>query len=221
MLRLVRAVAVAIQALLDIILPRKERTVRTERYRLEDLPISPAEHEAFGISIATLMSYRETAVEDLVRAVKYDGSHHAAGLLAEVLAEYLREEIASTRSFSTRSILLIPLPLHPERKLERGFNQIEFIMEKLALEFHDGSLSRIGRDVLVRVRETNPQTHLSRAERLVNVKGAFVVSDMASTIDAHVFVIDDVTTTGATLAEAMRPLINLGVPVSALALAKA
>src|SRR3989344_3366746 len=214
MLRLVRAAAVAIQALLDVILPRKERIVRAERYELEDLPISPAEHEACGVPITTLMPYREKAVEDLIRAVKYDGSHHAAELLADVLAEYLREEIASIRSFSTRSILLIPLPLHPERRLERGFNQIEFIMEKLPPEFHDGFAARIGRDVLIRVRETKPQTHLTRTERLVNVKGAFAVSDMASVLDAHAFVIDDVTTTGATLAEAVRPLINLGVPVN-------
>lgn len=221
MLRLVRAVAVAIQALLDVILPRKERAVRTEVYVLEDIPVSPAEHEACGITITTLLSYREPIVEDLIRAVKYDASDHASRLLAEVLAEYLREEIASVRSFSTRSILLIPVPLHPERKIERGFNQIEFIIEKLPIEFHDGSLSRIGRDVLVRVRETKQQTHLSRAERLTNVKGAFAVSDLARAVDAHVFVIDDVTTTGATLAEAVRPLINLGVPTCALALAKA
>jgi len=221
MLRLVRAVAVAIQALLDVILPRKERVVRIEQYVLEDLSISPAEQEACGISITTLLSYREKAVEDLIRAVKYDGSHQAATLLAEVLAEYLREEIASLRSFSTRPILLIPLPLHPERRAARGFNQIEFIIEKLPIEFHDGSLSRIGRDVLVRVRETRQQTHLSRTERLTNVKGAFAVSDLASAVDAYAFVIDDVTTTGATLAEAVRPLTSLGVPTCALALARA
>lgn len=221
MVRLFRMVAVSIQAILDIVLPRKERAVRTESYSLADIPVSPSEHEACGIAITSLLSYREPIVEDLIRAVKYDGSHHASRLLAEVLAEYLREEIASIRSFSVRPVVLIPLPLHPERRLERGFNQIEFIMEKLPVEFHDGSAARISRDVLVRVRETPPQTHLSRAERLTNVKGAFAVSDMASVLDAHAFVIDDVTTTGATLAEAVRPLINLGVPVSALALARA
>jgi ComF family protein len=221
MRRLFMMVAVSIQLLLDLVLPRKERTVRTENYTLEDVEVSPAEHEACGIAITSLLSYRESAVEDLIRAVKYDGSHHAAGLLAGILAEYLREEVASIRSFSVRPVVLVPLPLHPNRQLERGFNQIEFIMDKLPAEFHDGSLAQIGRDVLLRVRETTQQTHLNRVERLRNVKGAFAVSNMTAVIGAHAFVIDDVTTTGATLAEATRPLASLGIPVNALALARA
>ena len=172
MRRLFMMVATSIQLLLDIVLPRKERTIRTEKYALEDIEVSPAEHEACGIAITSLLSYRETAVEDLIRAVKYDGSHHAAGLLADILAEYLREEVASIRSFSVRPVVLVPLPLHPNRLLERGFNQIEFIMDKLPVEFHDGSLAQIGRDVLLRVRETAQQTHLNRVERLLNVLAA-------------------------------------------------
>lgn len=221
MVRLFRMVALSIQALLDVVLPRKERVVRTESYHFEDIPVSPTEHEACSITITTLLSYREPIVEDLIRAVKYDGSHHAARLLAEVLAEYLREEIASIRAFSIRPIVLVPLPLHPRRRLERGFNQIEFIMEKLPAEFRDGSYARIGENVLMRVRETAPQTHLSRAERLVNVKGAFAVDDCTSVVDSHAFVIDDVTTSGATLAEATRSLMSLGIPVHALAFARA
>lgn len=221
MVRLFSMVAFSIQALLDIILPRKERTVRTESYNSEDIPVFPLEHEACNIAITTLLSYREPVVEDLIRAVKYDCSHHAARLLADVLAEYLREEIASIRAFSVRPVVLVPLPLHPNRHMERGFNQIEFIMEQLPMEFRDGSFARIGRDVLLRVRETKQQTHLVRAERLMNVKGAFAVSDFTAVLDSHAFVIDDVTTTGATLAEGVRPLLSLGIPVSALALARA
>ena len=221
MRRLFMMVAVSIQSLLDLVLPRTERTIRTENYTIEDVVVSPTAHEACGITITTLLSYRESIAEDLIRAVKYDGSHHAARVLAEILAEYLREEVASIRSFSIRPVVLVPLPLHPNRRLERGFNQIEFIMEKLPTEFRDGSFARIGRDVLLRVRETTQQTHLSRAERLLNVKGAFAVSDVTAVLDAHAFVIDDVTTTGATLAEAVRPLATLGIPVNALALARA
>ena len=145
MRRLFMRVAVSIQLLLDLVLPRTERTVRTENYALEDIVVSPTEHEASGIAITTLLSYRESIVEDLIRAVKYDGSHHAARLLADILAEYLREEVASIRSFSIRPVVLVPVPLHPNRQLERGFNQIEFIMEKLrvVLESRGGEQSEV------------------------------------------------------------------------------
>ncbi|MFZ2555465.1 MAG: hypothetical protein WAZ27_05290 [Minisyncoccia bacterium] len=221
MVRLLRAAASSIQALLDIVLPRKERVVRALQYSHEDLFVTPTEHTACGITITTLLSYREKPVEDCIRAVKYDRSTPAAKLLAEVLTEYLREEIAQLHSFSTKTVFLIPIPLHRKRYSERGFNQIELICAHLPDEFRDGSLARIGTDILMRVRETESQTRLSRTERLMNVKGAFVVSHVDTVLNTHVILIDDVTTTGATLAEAARPLLNLEIPVSALALARA
>lgn len=221
MFGLFQRVAVFIQASLDVVLPRNERVVRVETYSIDDLIVSPSLHEASGIAITTLLSYRDQAVQDLIRAVKYNGSPHAARLLADVLAEYLREEIAAIRSFSVKPIVLIPVPLHPTREKERGFNQIMLILQELPHEFHDGSLARIARDALSRIRETESQTHLSREARLQNMRGAFVLSDTASVLTTHAFVIDDVTTTGATLAAAVRPLENLDIPVIPLALAKA
>lgn len=206
---------------LDIILPRKARTIRAEKWTLHDLLMSPKTHEACGIQIATLMDYKNPAVEDCIRALKYDGSSRSSKLLAEALSDYLREEIAQAKSFSPRSILLIPIPLHKTRKRERGFNQIESVLEKLPKEFRDGTLATFALRALVRIRETKQQTRLARAERLQNMTGAFSVPNVEDVRDAHIFLIDDVTTTGATLAEAARPLLNAGAVVSALALAKA
>lgn len=221
MFGLFRRVAVFIQASLDVILPRKERVVRIESYSIDDIAVSPSLHEACGIAITTLLTYREQTVQDLIRAVKYDGSHHAARLLADILAEYLREEIAAIRSFSVKPIVLIPVPLHPNRERERGFNQIEIILRELPTEFRDGSSARIDRGALTRVRETESQTHLTRDERLRNMHDAFRLDDAAEIVDAHAFVIDDVTTTGATLAAAIRPLEKLDIPAIPLAIAKA
>lgn len=221
MIALVRRVAIVIQTLLDIVLPRKERIVRTESYRADDIPVSPSGHEAWGITITTLLSYREPAVEDIIRAVKYDASRAAARLLADILAEYLREEIASIRIFSVHPILLIPVPLHKKRAQKRGFNQIEFILEQLPAEFRDGSTSRVEHGILLRVRNTPQQTQLRRSERVANVRNAFIIANPAAVIDTHAFIIDDVTTTGATLVEAARPFAYLGASVHALALARA
>jgi ComF family protein len=200
-----RRTALFIQSLLDIVLPRKERLVRIDEYRAENIPVAPTEHDMRGAHIITLMKYRNTVVEDLIRALKYDRNAPAAGLLANVLAEYLREEIANIRSFSIQEVLLVPVPLHETRLRERGFNQIEKVLNALPHEYHDGTYARVIPHALVRTRATEQQTRLSRADRLENVRSAFAIVDAHAVCDAHIILIDDVTTTGATLSEAARP----------------
>lgn len=212
---MLRTVASFIQSLLDIVLPRKDRVLRIETYRAEDIPVSPREHEACGVLITTLMPYRDQTVADLIQALKYDRAGHAAGLLASVLAEYLREEIANHQAFSTKPVVLVPVPLHPSRERERGFNQVAKILDALPMEFKDGTLSRIEPHALVRTRATPQQTRLSRHDRLANVAGAFALAREIE--NSHVILIDDVTTTGATLAEAARPLQEEAFTLLALA----
>ena len=112
------------EEILDAILPLKARSARTKERTLADIPLTPQTHDLLGVRITTLMNYQSPEVEDLIRALKYDGSTHAAKLAASVLADYLREEIASSRTFSARKILIVPVPLHKARVRERGWNQI-------------------------------------------------------------------------------------------------
>ena len=206
-----------LESLLEIILPKKERVVRIDTYSIADLAIEPREHESSGVRITTLMEYQTRAAADLIQALKYDGAEHAATLLAESLAEYLREEIASLKSFSTKPIVLIPVPLHSSRVRERGFNQVEIILNALPEEFKDGTLARILTDTLVRTRATAQQTRLSRTERLNNVANAFTLLKPERIEGHHVILIDDVTTTGATLLEASRPFEEANITLLALA----
>lgn len=214
---MLRLFASAIQSVLDVILPRKERVVRIDSYRIEDIPVAPEMHEVHDVRITTLTRYRSPVVEDLVRALKYDRAGDAAKLLAEVLAEYLREELASISAFSAKPIVLVPVPLHTSRLRERGFNQVERILRALPDEFRDGSRSRIAADALVRTRATPQQIRLSRAERLTNVEGAFALGAADGVRGAHIILIDDVTTTGATLRAAARPLEGETVTLLSLA----
>jgi ComF family protein len=210
-----------LEAILDVLLPLRERTARTKNRTLEDIPLAPTAHELLRVTITTLMDYQNPAVEDLVRSLKYDGSAHAAQLAADVLADYLREDTASNRAFSTRKILLVPVPLHKNRARERGWNQIELVLNALPQEFRDGTLAALAPEVLARTRETKPQTRLLRSERLSNVAGAFAAQHPESLRRAHVYLLDDVTTTGATLANAATPLRRAGAEVTLLALARA
>jgi ComF family protein len=206
---------------LDIVLPRRTRNIRTSLRTLEEIPLRVETHELLGVRITTLMDYRMSEVADLIRSLKYDGAGHAGRLAASVLEEYLREEIAEARAFSARPIAIAPVPLHRARLRERGFNQIELVLKNLSREFRDGALARVEGDALTRVRPTKQQTHLSRDERLRNVSGAFELSKNHGLSGAHVFLLDDVVTTGATLVHASRPLISACIEVTLVALARA
>ena len=209
------------ESVLDAIVPRKERAMRTANRKADDIPLSPTVHDLLGVRITTLMDYQNTEVQDLIRSLKYDGSGHAAHLAATLLADYLREEISSERRFSQKRILIVPIPLHRNRARERGFNQIEVVLNSLPQEFRDGTLSTLDKNVLVRTRETKQQTRLSRSERLSNVAGAFALADCVDVKKSHIFLVDDVTTTGATLANSATPLRKAGAEVTLLALARA
>ena len=207
--------------MLDVVLPRRGRSVRTQKLAPENIPVFPAVADLLQNRITTLMDYKEPAVEDLIRSLKYDGSSHAANLCAHALADFLREELSSTRQFSSRKILLVPVPLHKSRARERGFNQIELVLKRLPEEFRNGELCALALRALARVRATEQQTRLSRGERIKNVAGAFAVLDGNLVRDAHIFLIDDVTTTGATLVNAAAPLMEADAEVTLIALARA
>jgi ComF family protein len=99
--------------------------------------------------------------------------------------------------------LVVPVPLHPRRLRERGFSPAALLARTLAREVH----VRVAPTLLTRVRDTRSQTELSRAERRRNVVGAF---EPRAAAPARLWLVDDVVTTGSTLAEAARALERAG-----------
>lgn len=91
--------------------------------------------------------------------------------------------------------VVVPVPLHPRRLAERGYNQAALLARPVTRALGARSAPR----ALARYRNTPRQALLDRAERLANVRQAFAVSDRASILGARVLLVDDVRTTGATL----------------------
>ena len=105
--------------LFDFVLPLKERAERTKRVTVEELSLFPKEHELFGETVTTILDYREPAVRDAIQALKYDNSKSAAKLLGGALADFLAEEIAHAQLETSRSLYLVPMPLHESRMRTR------------------------------------------------------------------------------------------------------
>jgi ComF family protein len=147
-----------------------------------------------------------------VHALKYGGLPRIADDLAEAMA--------SVRPPADRPAVLVPIPLAPKRLRERGYNQSEVLAAALARCWH----MPVARDLLARIRETPTQTALTPETRLANVAGAFAMRnakcgmrneqggvDSAFHIPhSTLILVDDVFTTGATLAEAARALEQAG-----------
>jgi ComF family protein len=114
-------------------------------------------------------------------------------LMALACEDFLRE---------CRADLIVPVPLHPKRLRWRGFNQ------SVLLGRHVSRVYAIPMDpfVLVRCRETAPQTELTEQERRRNVRGAFAVSAERAPLDRRILLVDDVYTSGATVNECSRVL---------------
>ncbi len=123
-------------------------------------------------------------------------------LYGKLLGEIMRQASDITAIVASADLLL-PVPLHPRRLQWRGFNQALLLAETFRGK-------PVTREVLCRARPTLPQVGLSSQERLANVKGAFLVRQPHQVAGRNVVILDDVYTTGATVAECARVLRRAG-----------
>ena len=201
------------RGLLDLVFPPRETEHIVRSMSQETLAplINPVTNE-FGV--VALLPYREPLVHALIVETKYHGNKTASELLASVLSDYLLERMSEETEIERRTVAFVPLPLSSKRKRERGYNQVEQVLRKTAEQLG----AHMETQLLTRMRHTTPQTKLSKVERKNNVMDAFH-ADTPNPSYLYI-VVDDVLTTGATLAEAVRTLTEAGADrVIAVALA--
>jgi ComF family protein len=154
------------------------------------------------------------AVRKAVHRLKYGHAPHLAASLAPLL-EASVSDLTDPRAQTPD--LIVPVPLHHRRVAERGYNQSAL----LALHLGDRLGSPVRAEALSRLRDTPAQTRLSAAERRTNVRGAFE-ADPAIVQGRVVLLVDDVTTTGATMLECAAALRSAGATsVSGVTVARA
>jgi ComF family protein len=141
------------------------------------------------------------AIREVLNRFKYDGQLFLVRPLASMLISPATELLASHRVE-----LIVPVPLHRRRLRQRGFNQAALLARRL------GSILKLPVDYssLKRSRWTEPQTGLSRRQRVKNVKGAFHLQRSEKVQGKCVLLLDDVFTTGETVNQCSRTLKDAG-----------
>ena len=151
---------------------------------------------------AAVAAYRgRGVVRDVIHEFKYNRQIHLRYLVARWLCAALDDERLRHCEFD----VIVPVPLHPARQRERGFNQASLLAELLSEQ-----TSIRCRPLLKRIRYTTTQTALDRSERMENLHNAFRLRKNADVRGLCVLLIDDVLTTGSTLSECARVLKRAG-----------
>lgn len=167
-----------------------------------------------GGAIGSLFGYDGPLGRALGR-LKYQGEPAWAGPLGRLLGQ--APDLRADAGWD----LVIPVPLHLGRRLARGFNQTELLLRHALRDAGRSHRRRLQPGLLRRDRSTPPQVSLGASRRLANVVGAFSVPARLQprVRERSVLVVDDVTTTGATLTACRTALLEAGAAeVGALAL---
>lgn len=138
-------------------------------------------------------------VQDLLHGLKYEGKTYVAPVLAEAIAERIRQV-----GYDKNSVV-VPVPLHAARLRERGYNQSRLLAAGIAR-----TLGLTTRLALRRVRPTETQTELGLEERVRNVDGAFRVRKNHWVAGQPILLVDDVCTTGSTVNACASVLLAAG-----------
>ncbi|AFV03883.1 Competence protein F, phosphoribosyltransferase domain protein [Dehalobacter sp. UNSWDHB] len=152
-----------------------------------------------GLDMVTCLGYYKGAWKELVQQIKYKGQPYLLASLAEVIIPWVIRCLPPPDA-------VVPVPMHPDRLAQRGFNQAEvlasIISRQLAIPYQN---------LLDRMKDTIPQTTLGRRQRLRNLRDAFSVKPGYSDLREIVWLVDDVVTTGSTLEECAGVLKKNGV----------
>lgn len=224
----------SLSGFLDIIYPRNCVVCRSSLSELEEhicfscrllLPIiQPHSHELEVLKsrfwgkvrllnvIAHLRYEKKGPVQGILKSIKYHRNQELAILMGELMAS------AFLSGHAFEADMIIPVPLHPKKEGQRGFNQ----SERIAQGFSEVSGIPVRMDIACRTVNTRTQTKLNREERWENVKSIFEIRQPDMIPGKKIAILDDVVTTGSTfesLALAIEAYKPRSIQVMALAMA--
>ena len=154
--------------------------------------------DAFAYDYAwSVCLYNETA-QKLLHAFKYDSKTSLCKTFVPLMVDFIDRHHIPLQKFD----LIAPIPLHPVRLRERGYNQSALL--SLALSRHYGIWHT--ENLLIRQKKTRTQTELGAKQRWTNMEGAFKIKNSTDVEGKSIVLVDDLYTTGATVHSAAKTL---------------
>lgn len=174
---------------------RCERSLKQEEKEIEQTDLSPYFKKAFFI-----YSY-QGKIKELLTEYKF----HSKPYLYHTLTKNILKNEKACR-FLKEYDIIIPVPIHKKRKQERGYNQCELLAREIAKKLKIPIESK----ALVKFKNRPPQSTLKKEERIQAVKGVYKVENVEKIKNKKILLLDDIYTTGSTLAECSKMLKEAG-----------
>jgi ComF family protein len=144
---------------------------------------------------------KDKALQQVIHSIKYNKRFLNAKYLGRLIGENLEKEIKNWKVD-----IIVPVPLHSLRKAERGFNQSKYIANGIGTELR----IKVKSNLLKRIKYTETQTNLTLKEREENISNAFRAKHKKQLEGKSFLLVDDVITTGATVRECGKVLLENG-----------
>lgn len=154
-------------------------------------------HGAEGL--ISFYNYKDEKVAKIIITGKYYFIPKTFEILGKIISEKIKKDFPNI--LENKNLILSAVPLHSSRKRWRGFNQAEVLCQAISTELNIPFM-----ETLLRHKITRTQKDLKKEQRVQNVSQAFKFKPKAEILNKTVLLVDDVTTTGATLLEAAKVL---------------
>lgn len=162
-------------------------------------------------SVAFIHYYKDSLASRFIHKFKYDNDIIIGKFLTHLLCKQLEKQ-----NWIKDIDLIVPLPLHWRRKINRGYNQAEIISREIGKEFN----IEVRTNLVRRVRYNKSQTTKTKEERWKNVENIFELRNEDKLEGKHILIVDDIVTTGASLNSCIKTLSKTkDIKISVLVLA--
>jgi len=135
-------------------------------------------------------------IQKVILSFKKDNKY-LGGYFSDIIRNYILKN-------KIKFDLIIPMPIHENRRKQRGYNQSEILVKSLEKDF------AVDKDIVIRIKDTPHQTGLNKENRKINLEHAFQVKDQKKIKDKVILLVDDIYTTGSTLNECSKELLKYG-----------
>lgn len=186
----------------------------TNYHLINDNPVKKVFYGRVPIAHATALLHfrKKAAVQQLIHELKYRDKEE----IGVFFGRWLGSDLAETESFKSID-LVIPVPLHPTKLKERGYNQVT----KFGLEIAKSLNAHFSEEILLKTTATKTQTLKDRISRWGQIEETLTVQNIEKAEGKHILLVDDLVTTGATLEACAHKLLqipNIKISIATMAI---